>query len=378
MARRGVRRRRRRCRTGSCVWYHRAHGSSPVPRARARQRADRATFRHAGRRRLPGVARRTARARGVRRRDAHVRRRHQRLAAPRCRSTGALLCRTHRRRAARPAGRVAHRSVRALGPRRLAVRSRRGGHEGVDRRLRDRRRGVRGRAPAPSRVDRAAAHLRRGGTGHRRHRQGGRAARRTRRTHRLVHRRGALVGGPPRRRDQERASRHAVGRAPRARRAGPRRLSGAGEEPDPPRRARDRGTGGHALGRRQRVFSADHLPMLERARRHRRHQRRPGHAGALVQLALLDREHAREPGRAPRGGAAAARSGVRARLPVVGHAVPDAAGRFIADICGEVVELGPVNATIHQINERVAVADIDRLASIYRRVLEVLLADGSP
>jgi succinyl-diaminopimelate desuccinylase len=48
-------------------------------------------------------------------------------------------------------------------------------------------------------------------------------------------------------------------------------------------------------------------------------------------------------------------------------------GRFIADICGEVVELGPVNATIHQINERVAVADVDRLAALYRRVLEALL-----
>ena len=35
-------------------------------------------------------------------------------------------------------------------------------------------------------------------------------------------------------------------------------------------------------------------------------------------------------------------------------------GRFIADICGEVVELGPVDATIHQLNERVRVADLPR------------------
>jgi succinyl-diaminopimelate desuccinylase len=49
-------------------------------------------------------------------------------------------------------------------------------------------------------------------------------------------------------------------------------------------------------------------------------------------------------------------------------------GRFIADICREVVELGPVNASIHKLNERVAVADLEPLAEIYRRTLERLLA----
>jgi len=48
-------------------------------------------------------------------------------------------------------------------------------------------------------------------------------------------------------------------------------------------------------------------------------------------------------------------------------------GRFIADICPQVVELGPVNATIHKINECVAVADLPRLSAVYRRVLEQLL-----
>jgi succinyl-diaminopimelate desuccinylase len=48
-------------------------------------------------------------------------------------------------------------------------------------------------------------------------------------------------------------------------------------------------------------------------------------------------------------------------------------GRFIADICGEVVELGPVNATIHQLNERVRIADIGALAAIYLGILERLL-----
>lgn len=48
-------------------------------------------------------------------------------------------------------------------------------------------------------------------------------------------------------------------------------------------------------------------------------------------------------------------------------------GRFIADICREVVELGPVNASIHKLNERVAVADLEPLAAIYRGILERLL-----
>ncbi len=48
-------------------------------------------------------------------------------------------------------------------------------------------------------------------------------------------------------------------------------------------------------------------------------------------------------------------------------------GRFIATWCPEVVELGPVNASIHKINEHVAVADLPRLTRIYRGVLERLL-----
>jgi len=38
-----------------------------------------------------------------------------------------------------------------------------------------------------------------------------------------------------------------------------------------------------------------------------------------------------------------------------------------------VVELGPVNATIHKVNERVAVADLGPLARIHCRILERLL-----
>ena len=47
-------------------------------------------------------------------------------------------------------------------------------------------------------------------------------------------------------------------------------------------------------------------------------------------------------------------------------------GRFIAQICPQVIELGPTNATIHQINECVPVAEIEPLKNIYRRVLENL------
>lgn len=48
-------------------------------------------------------------------------------------------------------------------------------------------------------------------------------------------------------------------------------------------------------------------------------------------------------------------------------------GRFIAPTGAEVVELGPCNATIHQINESVSVADLDKLAAVYQRILEHLL-----
>lgn len=47
-------------------------------------------------------------------------------------------------------------------------------------------------------------------------------------------------------------------------------------------------------------------------------------------------------------------------------------GRFIAKICPEVIELGPPNASIHKINEHIALADIEPLTRIYQRVLENL------
>lgn len=48
-------------------------------------------------------------------------------------------------------------------------------------------------------------------------------------------------------------------------------------------------------------------------------------------------------------------------------------GRFIADICREVVEFGPLNMSIHKLNEHVAVDNIEPLAVIYQKTLEKLL-----
>lgn len=48
-------------------------------------------------------------------------------------------------------------------------------------------------------------------------------------------------------------------------------------------------------------------------------------------------------------------------------------GRFIATMGTQVVELGPINATIHQLNEHVCAADLDTLTDIYQVTLEQLL-----
>ncbi|PJI51008.1 MAG: succinyl-diaminopimelate desuccinylase [Pseudomonas sp.] len=49
-------------------------------------------------------------------------------------------------------------------------------------------------------------------------------------------------------------------------------------------------------------------------------------------------------------------------------------GRFIATLGTQVVELGPVNATIHQVDERVLASDLDVLTEIYYQTLVRLLA----
>jgi succinyl-diaminopimelate desuccinylase len=50
-------------------------------------------------------------------------------------------------------------------------------------------------------------------------------------------------------------------------------------------------------------------------------------------------------------------------------------GRFIADICPQILEVGPLNATIHKLNECVAVDDLDSLSEIYYLTLVKLLVE---
>ena len=48
-------------------------------------------------------------------------------------------------------------------------------------------------------------------------------------------------------------------------------------------------------------------------------------------------------------------------------------GRFIATLGAQVVELGPLNDTIHKVNERVRASDLDALSRIYEATLQALL-----
>jgi succinyl-diaminopimelate desuccinylase len=70
------------------------------------------------------------------------------------------------------------------------------------------------------------------------------------------------------------------------------------------------------------------------------------------------------------GAAIEAETGARPELSTTGGTSD---GRFIARICPQVVEFGPLNATIHQVDERVDVASLAPLTAIYRRTLENFL-----
>ena len=64
-------------------------------------------------------------------------------------------------------------------------------------------------------------------------------------------------------------------------------------------------------------------------------------------------------------------TGVQAELSTTGGTSD---GRFIARICPQVVEFGPINASIHKVNEHVSVDDVDRLKRVYLGTLRRLLA----
>ncbi|MEA3276405.1 MAG: succinyl-diaminopimelate desuccinylase [Pseudomonadota bacterium] len=63
-------------------------------------------------------------------------------------------------------------------------------------------------------------------------------------------------------------------------------------------------------------------------------------------------------------------TGVEAELSTSGGTSD---GRFIAPTGAQVLELGAINATIHQVNERVGVDELDQLSAIYEHILEKLL-----
>jgi succinyl-diaminopimelate desuccinylase len=62
-------------------------------------------------------------------------------------------------------------------------------------------------------------------------------------------------------------------------------------------------------------------------------------------------------------------TGIEAELSTTGGTSD---GRFIAQVCPEVIELGPPNASIHKIDEHVEVAELETLKNIYRRLLTQL------
>ena len=152
-------------------------------------------------------------------------------------------------------------------------------------------------------------------------------------------------------------------------------------------------------------FPADLLANLQHPRRHRRHQCRAGHGGnhcstsasppparwtALNRASMPSststawnttctgrfRQALSHPARQS-GGCSQRRpsssvTGIDTELSTSGGTSD---GRFIADICPQVIELGPFNATIHKLNECVAVADLDALSEIYYLTLRKLLAE---
>ncbi|MCL6556826.1 MAG: succinyl-diaminopimelate desuccinylase [Burkholderiales bacterium] len=92
---------------------------------------------------------------------------------------------------------------------------------------------------------------------------------------------------------------------------------------------------------------------------------------------ILEWECSGQPFLTPRGElVAAVESAIRevtGLTPALSTSGGTSDGRFIARICPQVVEVGPPNASIHKVNESVAVADIEPLAAIYRGILERLL-----
>ena len=91
----------------------------------------------------------------------------------------------------------------------------------------------------------------------------------------------------------------------------------------------------------------------------------------------LDWELGAKPFLTPRGGLVDALSAaiheVTGLSPELSTTGGTSDGRFIADIAREVVEFGPINESIHKIDEHVGVAELEQLSRVYRGVLARLL-----
>ena len=244
----------------------------------------------------------------------------------------------------------------------------------------------------------------------RRHGQGRRAARRTRRAHRLLHRRRADLGRSARRHDQERPPRHAVGHADAStacRGTSPTRSSRATRSTSPRRRSpssrRRTGTTATSTSRRRRwqcsnihagtgatnvipgALEADvQLPRSARsaaARIAARSASRRSLAPARARLRpRVDRirpavpHGARQAGRRRDGGGA---RGDRRSTPELSCTGGTSDGRFIADICAKSSSSARSTRRSTRSTSACASRMLEPLAAIYRGILERLLTLSS-
>jgi succinyl-diaminopimelate desuccinylase len=215
-----------------------------------------------------------------------------------------------------------------------------------------------------------------------------------------------IVGEPTcasaRRHPEERPPRLAPWSLAHPRHTRSHRLSATGEKPHPPGRPGDRRTGRHRMGRRNEYFPPTTWQISNIHGGTGATNVIPGHVDIVFNFRfstastveglkahvhhLLDRhgiqydldwELGAKPYLTPRGrlvealtAAIEGHTGITPQLSTTGGTSD---GRFIADIAREVVEFGPVNKTIHKIDECVGVEELNRLVAIYRATLERLL-----
>ena len=66
------------------------------------------------------------------------------------------------------------------------------------------------------------------------------------------------------------------------------------------------------------------------------------------------------------------------RMPKLSTAGGTSDGRFVAKSGAQVVELGPLNTTIHRVNECVGIDDLNQLSLIYEQILKILFCEKRP